>query len=75
MAYGRVQGNIDFVSPLRMVEEKCMIGKIRKLLGANMDIDFSYENFGSTVCPWNVDEKTDFHRYAVKNTTSGILPK
>ena len=46
-----------------------MTNKIRKLIGSNMDIDFSNEDFGSSVCPWNTDDKTASHRCAVKNTS------
>lgn len=46
-----------------------MDDKIRRLIGANMDIDFSCKDFGSTTCPWNADDKTDSHRCAVKNTS------
>ncbi len=46
-----------------------MTDRIRKLIGSNMDIDFSNKDFGESVCPWNVDDKTDAHRCAVKNTS------
>lgn len=46
-----------------------MTDKVRKLIGSNMDIDFSNGDFGGTVCPWNADEKTDSHKCAVKNTS------
>lgn len=44
---------------------------IRKLIGANMDIDLASPG-GSIAweqqkCPWNEAEKTDMHRCAVKN--------
>ncbi|MCG2786508.1 MAG: hypothetical protein L6461_15560 [Anaerolineae bacterium] len=44
---------------------------IRKLTGANMDIDLASPG-GSIAwqqqkCPWNEAEKTDAHRCAVKN--------
>jgi hypothetical protein len=47
--------------------------QIRKLRGANMDIDLatpresiSWEQDG---CPWNEDEHTDEHKCAVKNVS------
>ncbi len=47
--------------------------KIRKLKGANMDIDLAtpaesiaWEQEG---CPWNEAEHTDIHRCAVKNVS------
>ena len=43
--------------------------RITKLLGANMDIDFSNLNFGNSQCPWNLAEKTQEHKCAVKNTS------
>lgn len=43
--------------------------KIKKLMGANMDIDFSNADFGNTDCLWNVAEKTNEHKCAVKNTS------
>ena len=46
---------------------------IRKLTGANMDIDLASPG-GSIAwqqqkCPWNEAEKTDAHRCAVKNVS------
>ncbi len=46
-----------------------MDGKIRKLRGSNMDIDFSCADFGDAQCPWNQAEHTEEHRCAVKNTS------
>ena len=46
-----------------------MDSKINKLIGSNMDIDFSNTNFGNSQCPWNVAEETNKHRCAVKNTS------
>ena len=46
-----------------------MNSKIKKLMGANMDIDFSNSDFGNSECPWNVADKTNEHRCAVKNTS------
>ena len=43
--------------------------RIKKLLGANMDIDFSNKNWGSSVCPWNAADQTDQHKCAVKDTS------
>lgn len=40
-----------------------------KLIGANMDIDFSNPNFGASKCPWNVAENTNEHKCAVKDTS------
>jgi hypothetical protein len=44
-----------------------MDSKIKKLIGSNMDIDFSNADFGNSECPWNVAENTNKHRCAVKN--------
>jgi len=44
-----------------------MDSKINKLIGSNMDIDFSNTDFGNSQCPWNVAEETNKHRCAVKN--------
>lgn len=46
-----------------------MNSKINKIMGANMDIDFSNPNFGNSDCPWNLAESTDSHKCAVKNTS------
>ena len=43
--------------------------KIKKLLGANMDIDFSNKDWGNSVCAWNEADGTDEHKCAVKNTS------
>ena len=44
---------------------------IRKLNGANMDIDLATPadqiQWRQDACPWNEAEKTDEHRCAVKN--------
>ena len=41
---------------------------IRKLKGANLDIDFSNPTWaGATQCPWNVAENTKEHKCAVKD--------
>ncbi|OGO91768.1 MAG: hypothetical protein A2Y17_13505 [Clostridiales bacterium GWF2_38_85] len=40
---------------------------IKKLIGANMDIDFSNINFGNSQCPWNIEDKTNEHKCALKN--------
>lgn len=46
---------------------------IRKLSGANMDIDLVtlQEEIGwkQDLCPWNADEHTPRHRCAVKNVS------
>ncbi len=42
---------------------------VKKLRGANLDIDFSNANFGSSKCPWNEAEGTDAHKCAVKDTS------
>lgn len=44
-----------------------MNNKIKKLMGSNMDIDFSNPQFGDSVCPWNQSEHTEVHKCAVKN--------
>ena len=48
-----------------------MDSKIRKLTGANMDIDLATPAgtiaWQQDVCPWNLKENTDQHRCAVKN--------
>ncbi len=48
-----------------------MNSKIKKLKGANMDIDlFSVKNkihWKQDKCPWNLIEKTAKHKCAVKN--------
>ena len=46
-----------------------MDNKVKKLKGSNMDIDFSVAAWGDSKCPWNVEEKTDEHKCAVKNTS------
>ena len=46
-----------------------MNSKINKIIGSNMDIDFSNDNFGNSTCPWNVAENTNEHKCAVKNTS------
>lgn len=43
--------------------------KIKKRMGANMDIDFSNADFGNSKCPWNIAENTDEHKCAVKSTS------
>ena len=46
-----------------------MDGRINKIIGANMDIDFSNSSFGNSMCPWNVAENTNEHKCAVKDTS------
>ncbi len=43
--------------------------KIDKLIGANMDIDFSNGDFGDSKCPWNAADNTEVHKCAVKDTS------
>ncbi len=46
---------------------------LRKLSGANMDIDLATApgdiSWQQEACPWNIAEGTDQHRCAVKNTS------
>lgn len=46
---------------------------IRKLNGANMDIDLTSTDkdldWSQDLCPWNVKEKTNKNKCAVKNTS------
>jgi len=44
-----------------------MDNRIKKLIGSNMDIDFSNADFGNSKCPWNEAEQTNQHKCAVKN--------
>ena len=47
-----------------------MDSRITKLMGSNMDIDFISDiKFGDSQCPWNVADKTNEHKCAVKNTS------
>jgi len=46
-----------------------MDNKIKKLIGSNMDIDFSNADFGNSQCPWNIDDQSGEHKCAVKNTS------
>jgi len=46
-----------------------MNDKVNKLKGSNMDIDFSMPAWGDSKCPWNVEENTNEHKCAVKNTS------
>ena len=46
-----------------------MDSRIKKLMGSNMDIDFSNADFGNSVCPWNAADNTDEHKCAVKSTS------
>jgi len=47
--------------------------KIRKLKGANMDIDLATPQgnipWEQDVCPWNETEQTNAHKCAVKNVS------
>jgi len=45
---------------------------MQKIDGANMDIDLTSEKdifWKQGKCPWNIKEKTDKHKCAVKNTS------
>jgi len=46
---------------------------IRKLDGANMDIDLTTSknkiSWKQDKCPWNDADKTEEHKYAIKNTS------
>lgn len=48
-------------------------GSMKKLSGANMDIDLSTPpdqiSWGQAKCPWNAAEGTDEHRCALKNVS------
>lgn len=46
-----------------------MDNRVNKIIGANMDIDFSNPSFGNSCCPWNAEENTDIHKCAVKDTS------
>lgn len=46
-----------------------MDSRVKKLKGSNMDIDFSIAAWGDSKCPWNVEENTNEHKCAVKNTS------
>ena len=46
-----------------------MDSRIKKLIGSNMDIDFSNADFGNSQCPWNNDDKSTQHKCAVKNVS------
>lgn len=54
-------------------EAKMKWDNVRKLDGANMDIDLvSPEDqiaWKQDACPWNIDEATSEHRCAVKNVS------
>ena len=43
--------------------------KVKKFRGSNMDIDFSMPQWGDSKCPWNVEDNTNEHKCAVKNTS------
>ena len=45
-----------------------MDDRVKKLLGANMDIDFSNKNWGNSVCPWSAEDGAE-HKCAVKDTS------
>ena len=51
---------------------KIMKEKIKKLLGANMDIDLTSNDkvdWKQSRCPWNEKEGSNTHKCAVKNTS------
>lgn len=45
---------------------------IKEIKGANMDIDLMSDQrdiqWKQDICPWNIDEKDNTHKCAVKNT-------
>ena len=43
--------------------------RIARRMGANMDIDFSNPEYGSSRCHWDADEPSTEHKCAVKNTS------
>ncbi len=47
---------------------------IKKLDGANMDIDLTTENkdisWNQDECPWNKEENTNRHKCAIKNAST-----
>jgi len=51
------------------MEELVVDNKVKKLIGSNMDIDFSNPSFGDSQCPWNTADKSNRHKCAVKNTS------
>ena len=50
-----------------------MVERIKKLKGANMDIDMASPEgsipWEQDKCPWNQSEKTSIHKCAVKNVS------
>lgn len=46
-----------------------MDDRVKKIMGSNMDIDFSNKSFGDSTCPWNIAENTQEHKCAVKDTS------
>jgi hypothetical protein len=65
----------DIKSKIKMQNAKCKMtmqdSKIRKLKGANMDIDLISDkkdiHWEQDKCPWNMRENTNEHKCAVKN--------
>jgi hypothetical protein len=57
----------------KTLEELSMNEQIRRLKGANMDIDLATPAesiaWEQETCPWNKSEHTDIHRCAVKNVS------
>jgi hypothetical protein len=46
--------------------------KIQRIGGANIDVDLTTQNdvsWKQGKCPWNVSDKSNFHRCAIKNTS------
>ena len=46
-----------------------MTSKIKKLIGANMEIEISNSPFGDSKCPWDNDDKSTEHKCAVKSVS------
>ena len=50
-----------------------MVERIKKLKGANMDIDMASPKesipWEQAKCPWNLSDKTNIHKCAVKNVS------
>ena len=66
--------NHDFTTQTgQMAYNSTMQIPIRRLKGANMDIDLASPRetlaWQQEACPWNAAEGTDEHRCAVKNTS------
>ena len=57
----------DAFPEFNLSEDERMNSNVQKLLGANMDIDFSNTDFGNSQCPWDLADNTTAHKCAVKN--------